>query len=139
MARRMLCRSRMSDDRVNGEMVDYLTRADLREELEIRDRRFDAIDQRFDSFEQRMIHSVGRAILTVNESMTRQIERLRVDLNEDVGRQMRASHEQLRVELRQDIAASEERLRTEFRGLDDQYRDLPERVERLEDHVGIKR
>lgn len=115
-------------------MTAHLTRGELRAELELRDKRFDAIDQRFDKmdqrfddFEQRMIHSLGQIVIAVSD---------------DLGRQIRASNEQLRRELgadlTQQIQASEERLRGEIRGLDDKYRDLPERVARLEDHTGLK-
>lgn len=135
VARRMLCRSGMANDRVNGEMTAYVTRTEFRAEMaaidkrfDAVDKRFDAVDQRFDAFEQRMIHSLGQMVIAVSQ---------------DLGRQIRASHDQLRVELRTDITqqiqASEERLRGEIRGLDDRYRDLPERVAMLEDHAGIKR
>lgn len=145
----MLCRSGMVDDRVNGEMSGYLTRGELREELDARDkrfdgvdkrfdgidkrfdgidRRFDAMDRRFDDFEQRMIHSMGQ---------------MAVAIGEEVGRQIRASHQQLRTELgaeiTQQIRASEERTRDYILGLQDPYRDLPERVAALEEHTGIKR
>ena len=145
-AREMLCRSGMADDKVNGDMAGYLTRAELREELRdagyvtktelreelaIRDKRFDGIDQRldgidrrFDDFEQRMIHSMGQMVIAVGE---------------EVGRQIRASNQELRIELRAEIIGSEERIRGEIRALDDQYRDLPERVARLEEHTGLKR
>ena len=106
----------MADDRVNGQMTGYLTRAELREELEVRDQRFDAIDKRFDAvdkrfdtFEQRIMEVLGRFVIEVDTS---------------IGRHIRAS---------------EERIRAEIRGVDDQYRDLPERVTKLEDHTGLKR
>jgi len=143
----------MADDKVNGEMSGYvtraelreeldrrgyMTRAELREELEIRDKRFDGIDRRFDGidrrldgidrrfddFEQRMIHSMGQMAIAIGE---------------EVGRQIRASHEELRIELGQQILASEERTRDLVLGLQDPYRDLPERVARLEEHAGLKR
>ena len=146
----MLCRSGMADDKVNGEMSGYVTRAELREELDRRgyvtraelreeleirdkrfdgiDRRFDGIDRRFDDFEQRMIHSMGQMAIAIGE---------------EVGRQIRASHQQLRIELgseiTQQIRASEERTRDLVLGLQDPYRDLPERVARLEEHAGLKR
>ena len=84
--------------------------------------------KRFDLCEERMIHSMGQMAIVIGE---------------EVGRQIRASHHQLRTELgseiTQQIRASEERTRDYIRGLDDQYRDLPERVARLEEHTGVKR
>ena len=73
------------------------------------DKRFDAMDKRFDTSEQRMMEVLGRFVIEIDASIARHIR------------------------------GSEERIRTEIRGVDDQYRDLPERVERLEQHTGIKR
>jgi flagellar capping protein FliD len=73
------------------------------------DARFDAMDKRFDTSEQRMTEVLGRFVIEIDTSIARHIR------------------------------ASEERIRAEIRRVDDQYRDLPQRVARLEEHTGIKR
>jgi hypothetical protein len=136
----------MADDRVN-EMSGYLTRAELREELGTRDKRLEGIERRFDDFEQRMIHSLGQMTVAIGEDVGRQLrashQQLRSELGADLTRQILASEERLRAELGSDLAgqivASEERIRGEIRGLDDQYRDQPERLAKLEAHTGLKR
>jgi len=152
VARRMLCRSGMADDKVNGEMSGYVTRAELREELEVRDKRFDRIDQRFDGVDQRLdgvdqrldgidrrLDGIDRRFDDFEQRMIHSMGQMAITIGEEVGRQIRASNEELRIELGQQIRASEERTRDLVLGLQDPYRDLPERVARLEEHTGLKR
>ena len=114
----MLCRSRMAKRKVTDGMAKYVTRDELRDELAAR--------------EQRMIDALGKMVIEIDHNTARRMADLRVDLATS-----------LRVDLGRDLAgqilASEERIRAEIRGIDDQYRDLPERVAQLEEHTGIKR
>jgi septation ring formation regulator EzrA len=118
------------------------------------DKRFDAVDKRFDAVDKRfgamdkkfddlvavIGETIAKAVITIEHNLAR---RLREELGADLARQLRASEERLRDQLGRDmttqILASEERIRGEIRGVDDQYRDLPERVAKLEVHTGLKR
>ena len=129
----MLCRSRMAKRRVTDEMAKYVTRGELKEELDARD--------------QRLIETLGKMVVEIDRNTARRLDDMRVELRVELGRelavQITASEQRLRTdlggEITRQILASEERLRGEIRALDDQYRDLPERVTRLEKKVGIKR
>jgi len=131
----------MAKRRVTDEMAKYVTRGELKEELDARD--------------QRLIETLGKMVVEIDRNTARRLDDMRVELRVELGRELRvelgrelavqitASEQRLRTdlggEITRQILASEERLRGEIRALDDQYRDLPERVTRLEKKVGIKR
>jgi archaellum component FlaC len=85
------------------------------------DKRFEAVDKRFDAVDKRFDDLIAVLGETIENAMAVLRTELRKELGSDLARQIRAS---------------EERIRAEIRGVDDQYRDLPER---LEAHTGLKR
>jgi hypothetical protein len=97
-------------------VVEYVTRGEFRKQAKSVDERFDAVDKRFDAMDRRFDELVAVIGETIANAVTL--------IDQNVARHIRAS---------------EERLRVQIRGVDDQYRDLPERVAALEDHTGIKR
>ena len=125
----------MAKSRVR-KVVEYVTRDEFGKFAKSVDLRFDAMDKKFDDLIAVLGETIANAVITIENNLAR---RLREELGADLARQLRASEERLRGDLARDIVASEERIRTEIRGVDDQYRDLPERLTRLEEHTGIKR
>jgi hypothetical protein len=136
----------MAKSRVR-KVVEHVTQAAFRKHAKSVDKRFDAVDKRLDTMDKKfddliavLGETIAKAVITIETNLAR---RLREELGADLARQLRASHERLRDELGRDITsqilASEERIRGEIRGVDDQYRDLPERVTKLEVHTGLKR
>ena len=123
----------------------YVTRIELREELQLRDHRFEAIDQRFEAIDRRFeaidrrFEAIDRRFDDFEQRMIQSMGQIAVVIGEEVGRQVRAAEERTRVEIAHQIRGSEERLLAHMSALVEPYRDLPARVATLEDHVGIKR
>jgi len=150
-ARRMLCRSRMAKSTVRR-VAEYVTRKPFRKFAKAVDKRFDAVDKRFDAVDKRFDAAderFDRLIETLGETIANAVKMLRTeirssydDLRVELSGQIRTSHDELRAELGADmtlqILASEERMRAEIRAMNDPYRDLPERVARLEAHTGLR-
>ena len=108
----------------------YVTRDELREELnQLRaqmDERFEQVDRRFDAM---MAFMLARF-----EQMDRRFEQ--VDRRfEETARQATQRHAELLAELGQHTRAAAEANRADLRVVDDQYRDLPPRVTKLEEAV----
>jgi len=109
------------------------------------DKRFDAVDKRFDAADERfdrLIETLGETIANAVKMLRTEIRSSYDDLRVELSGQIRTSHDELRAELGADmtlqILASEERMRAEIRAMNDPYRDLPERVARLEAHTGLR-
>ena len=111
-------------------MEKPVTRAELSEEMTTVRTRFDGVDGRFDGVDgrfdgiDRRLDGIDKRIDTLTASIGETIAQAIVTIDQNLARHVRAS---------------EERLRVEIRAFEDPYRDLPGRVTRLEDHVGIKR
>jgi chaperonin cofactor prefoldin len=97
-------------------VAELVTRAEFRKRAKTVDKRFEAVDKRFDAMDRRFDELIAVVGETIANAVTL--------IDQNVARHIRAS---------------EERLRVQIRGVDDQYRDLPERVARLEEHTGLKR
>jgi hypothetical protein len=100
-----------------------LTRAEFRKHAKSVDKRFAAVDKRFDAVDKRF------------DGMDRRFDELVAVVGETIANAVALIDQNVARHIR----ASEERLRVEIRGVDDQYRDLPERVTRLEVHTGLTR
>ena len=99
------------------DMMNYVTRAELREELESLEQRIDQkLEQKFAPYGS--LGAFGTALIDhIERRMERQSAELRRQLNEDLARHVNAANEAQR---------------RYFEALDDKYASLPARVERLE-------
>ena len=86
-------------------MTEYLTRGEFHGAMKLVDQRFERIDERFERIDERF------------ERLERRFDTFHVELLRDIASMLKSF---------------EENMRAEFRALDDNYTDLPARVEKLE-------